>query len=311
MNVSRCLTAVVVMLAGAAPAAAQYSTIENRFSSLNDSFYERMGVGFGFNINGSLPGGGGSGVVGIGPGGQPNPNGAIQFGQGGFNTAIPPFGGFNANAGGQGGFAIRGGPGTAFFNFDFAQGSNRTNVTQSPVVTVPNGVTGFVSDATMRPFVISLIPVVGSGGYGYVNPYGQPLGYSGGFGGQLPGGGPSTVQRFLGSGGGAGLGGNGGAPVEPEVRRPRRPVDPVDRKIAAAQSSTAGRPAASVASIRRQHSDADAELQRQALSYLQRGNKAESAGELGLARLYYRNALKTATGPLRQQVQRRLDAVSK
>src|SRR5205085_1265915 len=42
-----------------------------------------------------------------------------------------------------------------------AQGDSRTNILQAPKVTLFNGQTAFVSDTTNRPFVTSIIPVVG------------------------------------------------------------------------------------------------------------------------------------------------------
>ena len=60
---------------------------ELRFTTLNDSFFERQGVNFGFNLRGADPAGG-SGVIGLDPTGQPTPNGDLQFRQGGAFSAI-------------------------------------------------------------------------------------------------------------------------------------------------------------------------------------------------------------------------------
>ena len=42
-----------------------------------------------------------------------------------------------------------------------AQGDDRTNMLQAPKVTLFNGQQAFVSDTSQRPFVTSVIPVVG------------------------------------------------------------------------------------------------------------------------------------------------------
>jgi hypothetical protein len=49
----------------------------------------------------------------------------------------------------------------AYFLIQAAQGNTRSNVMQAPKVTLFNGQNAFVSDTTQRPFVTSVIPVVG------------------------------------------------------------------------------------------------------------------------------------------------------
>ncbi len=49
----------------------------------------------------------------------------------------------------------------AFFFIQAAQGDQRTNMLQAPKVTLFNGQSAIVADTTQRPFVISVIPVVG------------------------------------------------------------------------------------------------------------------------------------------------------
>ena len=73
---------------------------------------------------------------------------------------MPQFGGFDATAGAQMGFAILSDI-EAYFFINAAQGDKRTNVLQAPKVTLFNGQQAFVSDTTQSPFVISVIPVVG------------------------------------------------------------------------------------------------------------------------------------------------------
>src|SRR5690606_27528955 len=91
-----------------------------------------------------------------------NPNYTVDldlpFRQGSFSLATPQFG--NPADVGSFGFAILSDI-EAFFVINASQGDQRANVLQAPKVTLFNGQTAFVIDAAMRPFVISVIPVVG------------------------------------------------------------------------------------------------------------------------------------------------------
>ena len=152
-------------------------TIEVRFITLSDRFFERIGVDFDFNIDDN------TGLnnfidllsnppqqrwddnnhaitIGIGPTGAPTPTLDLQYSQGSFASTRPQFGGFDPNTAAQFGFAILSDI-EAFFVLEAAQGDDRTNVLQAPKVTLFNGQTAFVSDTSQRPFVISVIPVVG------------------------------------------------------------------------------------------------------------------------------------------------------
>jgi general secretion pathway protein D len=73
---------------------------------------------------------------------------------------VPQFGGFDATTAADFGFAILSDI-EVFFLLQAAQGDDRTNVLQAPKVTLFNGQTGFVSDTSQRPFVMSVVPVVG------------------------------------------------------------------------------------------------------------------------------------------------------
>ncbi len=301
MKLLRVLLAVAVVTLLTSTAAAQYSLIQNNFNTVGSSFFERQGVNFGFNIRG------GGNIVGIGPDGQATPNGDIQFRQGGFGAAQPAFGNATPGAGLQSGFAIRGSGGDMFFNFDFSQGSSTTNVSQSPSVMVPNGGTGFMSDSTMRPFVIGLIPVVGNGG-AYIPPVMSPYGLQG----RLPRGGPSRLQHALASG------------LDLSKRPTRREretkealnelhrarvTNSVQDKIAAAAKSSAGQPVASLAEIRRRQAAAAGAKQQEALSYLSRGQQAERAGKAGAAKEYYKMGLRRASGDVKSRLRSKLDAI--
>ncbi|MCX7427210.1 MAG: hypothetical protein NTW96_16480, partial [Planctomycetia bacterium] len=168
-------------------------TIEVRFITLNDNFFERIGVDFDFDINDNIDrpyqvfgrkiettgdddddttanteparnttdtDGGRSVTVGMSAPGIFAADLDIPFTQGSFGLAVPQFGGFDATAGASLGFAILSDI-EAFFFINAAQGDRRTNILQAPKVTLFNGQQAFVSDTSQSPFVISVVPVVG------------------------------------------------------------------------------------------------------------------------------------------------------
>jgi general secretion pathway protein D len=168
-------------------------TIEVRFITLTDNFFERIGVNFDFNIHSNaknqVAGFGSvlvpanttavnteaiydgtdsnrskSVVVGLTAPGNSNSMYTsdldIPFTQNSYGLAVPQFGGFDATAGAQLGFAILSDI-EAYFFINAAQGDKRTNLLQAPKVTLFNGQQAMVNDQTYTPFVMSVIPVVG------------------------------------------------------------------------------------------------------------------------------------------------------
>jgi general secretion pathway protein D len=163
-------------------------TIEVRFITLTDDFFERIGVSFDFNIHNTAKnsmtvvtaGAPASGtepvyntldadrtqsmVVGMSQAGNSpaafNSDMDIPFTQNSYGLAVPQFGGFDATAGATLGFAILSDI-EAYFFINAAQGDKRTNVLQAPKVTLFNGQSASVSDSTQVPFVTSVVPVVG------------------------------------------------------------------------------------------------------------------------------------------------------
>ncbi|HZZ74148.1 MAG TPA: hypothetical protein VFE24_17980 [Pirellulales bacterium] len=161
-------------------------TIEVRFITLSDAFFERIGFDFEFDLKdrSGLQAGGIqnlnpnavslTSIVGLsnsavstgGLGAQPynniSPNNNVQFRQGSFgDTVASPVSTvpFTTNPASFG-FAILSDI-EAYFLVQAAQGDNRSNILQAPKVTLFNGQQAFVSDTTQRPFVISVVPVVG------------------------------------------------------------------------------------------------------------------------------------------------------
>ncbi len=188
-------------------------TIEVRFISLNDTFFERIGVDFDFNIqtntgeplnmtaipnqaNGSTSPyafglapqpGSRSQTIGLDNSGNPgvtlapdpggviadpnNPNAvmpqrnffSIPFRQNSFAAAaVPQLPGLPdpTTSAANFGFAILSDI-EAYFLIQAAQGNTRSNIMQAPKVTLFNGQNAFVSDTRQRPFVTSVVPVVG------------------------------------------------------------------------------------------------------------------------------------------------------
>lgn len=146
-------------------------TIEVRFITLNDRFYERIGIDFNFEVDDNTSQARGQNPItpddtgpsmafGLDPNGLPTVDFDYAFTQGSFGSAVPQFGGFDAATAANFGFAILSDI-EVFFLLQAAQGDTRTNVLQAPKVTLFNGQMGMVLDQSQRPFVTSVIPVVG------------------------------------------------------------------------------------------------------------------------------------------------------
>lgn len=155
-------------------------TIEVRFIRLTDSFFERIGIDFDFNIEDGSGGENGdlnlvgasfepsrrSSTVGITAGttgiADNLPDFSVDldvpFRNNSFGMTVPQFGGPASI--GEFGFAILSDI-EAFFLINASQGDTRANVLQAPKVTLFNGQQAIVVDTAFMPFVISVIPVVG------------------------------------------------------------------------------------------------------------------------------------------------------
>lgn len=146
--------------------------VEVRFISLADDYFERIGIDFDFSINDNSqiidPNAdrpfAGSTIIGNSPVDStpftPTSDLDVQFLQGSFAAAEPIFGGFQAASAANFGFAILSDI-EVFFLVQASKGDQRTNITQAPTVTMFNGQSANVNDGAARPFVTSVIPVVG------------------------------------------------------------------------------------------------------------------------------------------------------
>lgn len=121
----------------AAAAFAQQVTVGAPTHTINHSFFEGIGTSWGIRGNGFT----------------------FQFG--GPQIPLPPAGQPDMGAGLTGGLAWIGPSATTHLNFHALQGSRSSMISQTPSVTLPNGGTAYIGDASMSPFVISVIPVVG------------------------------------------------------------------------------------------------------------------------------------------------------
>lgn len=136
------------------PLFSQNVNITTPVQTVNDSFYENMGVNFGF----AIPGGRGIGsrVVGLSPGGQLTPNLAFSQNLGGG----APLGGATGS-GGQLNFGAQGSGGGFSGGLNFAQGSGRTSTTTTATLTTFNGSRGSIASGQFMPFTAGFVPVVG------------------------------------------------------------------------------------------------------------------------------------------------------
>ena len=142
--------------------------IEVRFITLTDNFFERVGIDFDFSLNDNSPPNingledvqSESRVIGRGVNNAPTGNLDLQFLQSGFNTAVPAVGGFDLGTAANFGFAILSDI-EVFFLIQASKGNSRSNVTNSPTVTMFNGQSATVTDGFQQPFVTSVTPVVG------------------------------------------------------------------------------------------------------------------------------------------------------
>lgn len=296
-------------------AAAQQATVATPFRQLNDGFYENMGTawslqGKGWNFNFGSP-----------------------------NNAAPQFGGFQPGTGANFGAAMMRGGVTGQLYGNWSHGYRQSLVSQTPSVTLQNGVPGSVADVSVSPFVMGFIPVVGNypmlGGYpliGALTPTPTPV-YGNTFsqGAAIPSG-TAAVQEALrrakaDSAGdadkqvaeavaeGAGLRGQQRPASKARVREDdlslgggaagslNQPAGPVGQL----QASSAGRAAPSVAEAKRLRAAEEASQDGEALKYMELARSAEEAGKPSVAKLYYQMAARRASGELKTQILARLN----
>ena len=145
--------------------------VEVRFVTLTDDFFEQVGIDFDFSFEDNFNGFGApnpvngdvaqntSSVVGLNELGLA-PDFNVGVTQNTFSDLVPFGIGDGLGAGATFGFAILSDI-EVFFLLQATKGNNRSNVTEAPTVTMFNGQSASVSEFDQRPFVTSVIPVVG------------------------------------------------------------------------------------------------------------------------------------------------------
>jgi hypothetical protein len=300
----------------AADASAQQATISTPFHSVNEGFFEHMGTSWGLS----------------------GPNWYFSFG-GSPTQAAPQFGGFDPTAGANSGFSRRSGGINGYFAGNFSQGNRRSMVSQVPSVTVTNGVPGYVGDTSVSPFVIGYVPIVGSfprvGFPGPVPPAMVPTPGASSAGHdavvralQRARAAEAQRERMEDASVAEAEAARMARPAEPNMPPPQArddlvltapdpqprqaaetPPDEPTRKLAAARTSSAGRPAPSVAEARRLHAAEQAAKNEEALKFIELARNAEANGKPSVAKVYYQNAAGRALGELRDEILARIRAL--
>jgi len=304
-----------IVVAALATAAGQQMTVSTPFHSVGDSYFENMGVGWGIRGKGF----------------------DLRFG--GPTLAAPQFGRFNPGAGANLGFGFRNGGPRGFLNANWSQGWQGSCVSQVPVLTVTDGVPGYMAVGTMSPFVVGYVPVVGgyptipavfamppmpvvppaSSGVG-ADAIRQALRQSAARQGAalaeddgpampaappVPAVAPQPAKA-------AAPGATGGLPPSVDATRPGNlPAAGTASagRLALAQESTAGRPAPSVQEAKRLWAAEQASQHAEARVWFERGLSAEQAGNLGAAKAYYHMAARRADDALKREILQRVEAI--
>ncbi len=201
-------------------------------------------------------------------------------------SGIPRFGGFQPNAGLSGGFGVNNGGFGARLGFNFAQGSSRSMISNTPVVTGFNGVPFTFQNNVQRPFVTNLIPNVGN------RAVFQNLGAANTIRGRMLRG-EFTMRN------GKVIPAGGSRPKEPT--QPRNTQANNHRVLVDAAPPTRAERIAQAESAQSEHLAA-------IRKYMDKGKKAEAEGKPTVAKVYYQMAARRAEGELKREA---LDSLSR
>lgn len=238
------------MVIAPATVGAQMVTVQSPMQRNGASFYEYSHIGWSIQ----------------------NPHYFIRFNGGG---ATPPFGGFQPNAGLNGGFAV----GNTRMIFGFGQGASLTSTSETPILTTTNGYPGYIFVGRDRPFVTGVVPVVGGGG---------------GFASVAPMG---PLQARMATG---------------QLRTERGRIVPAgldDAGIPPAPEPAAGELAGVGAPPATRPSEPRPTSALSAAQYLERGEAAEKDGKQGVAKIYYQLAATKGDALIKAKATQRLDAL--
>ena len=92
-------------------------------------------------------------------------------------------------------------------------------------------------------------------------------------------------------------------------RKSATPAPEVPRRFPNRGKGLGSRAGMSVAELRAERLREEDQRHQEALKWIERGRMAEAAGKVGVARVYYQNAIHGATGELQKQVAARLQAL--
>ncbi|MCA9070263.1 MAG: hypothetical protein KDA84_15120 [Planctomycetaceae bacterium] len=202
-------------------------------------------------------------------------------------SGIPRFGGFQPNAGLNGGFAFNRGAFGANLGFNFSQGSSRSMTSSTPVINGFGGSPLIFQNNLQRPFVTSLIPNVGNGARF------QDLGAANTIRGRMLRGEFSMRNGKVIPAGGAKPAEASVAPKKVGNHRPL--VDPAPPTRAERRAQEEAQETEQLLAIRK---------------YLQKGKEAEAKGKKSVAKLYYQMAARRADGDLKRQALASIERVT-
>jgi len=205
---------------------------------------------------------------------------------GGAPGVTPPFGGFDPAAQGQFGAGFRGGGMSGFLNFSAGQGSDSFIGSQAPSVVLPSGGFGFVSDTLQRPFVLGIVPVLGDEP---VSPVKQALSRLEAEGG---------IQRL------------GREDSEEGLKLGGTKASGAASGGASGGASSAERGDLSIAEIRARQAAEDSAAAAEIDGLVEKAAQSESSGKLGLARIYYRQALRRASGSRKTELEAKIQTLN-
>lgn len=299
---------------------AQQVTVGAPFNSMSEGFYEHMGTSWGGNFKG------------------------VDFSFGG-GASQPQFGGYDPTAESRLGFGFGGRGYSGNFSLFGGQGFSRNLVSQTPMVTLPQGVPGYFSDTSQSPFVISQIPIVGAGGPIVTGPVMPTLGSNSPTNAQRQ----SKIEQWqqqLASRNNTGTTVERPREIPQEVARqatPDRQLPPAmnqnrhhgpaeggdlmmgpgagstnddagfasrpatePQRVVSAMMSSAGRTVPSVAEAKRMHALETQAKNEEARVYIERGLTAEQEGKPGVAVIYYQMAEKRASADWQAKIRERI-----
>jgi hypothetical protein len=301
----------IIAILAAAPGHSQQVTVGTPFRTQQDHFFENSNI----NWNGVYRGYNGF---------------PVTFSFGAPNLSLPQFGSPQTTAGLSTNFAILGKNGQINFGLNFGQGYTQSSTSQVPSVTIMNGQTGYISDTSQTPFVISVVPVVGAFPIGP-----QQLQEASGIDPSAP---DPRIQALLQAHSDAQLQAaaqaaaqaqlGGVVPPLPQLRpnNPEQKNDPAPAKVipgagnadrassdggaagrlSVAQESSAGRPAVSVAEAKRLHEQEVTQSNGEMAALMERAKALEEDGKPNVAKIYYQRIAKHGSGELQQEARTRL-----